>query len=93
MKQTKLTVLFNGDLVPVEDLVRLAKASDKALKVLKEPRLKDNLKLSIECIKQYQTFLKNADYDNLYLETLDECIEDIDKIVFLISQIQEDILK
>jgi len=91
MKQ--LTVLYNGNLVPVEDLVRLAKASDKALKVLKEPRLKDNLKLSIECIKQYRTFLKNADYDQLYLETLDECIEDIDKIVFLITQIQEDILK
>ena len=93
MKQTKLTVLFNGDLVPVEDLVRLAKASDKALKVLKEPRLKDNLKISTEVIKQYRTFYKNADYDDLYLETLDECIEDIDKIVFLITQIQEDILK
>lgn len=93
MKQTKLTVLFNGDLVPVEDLVRLAKASDKALKVLKEPRLKDNLKISVEVIKQYRTFYKNADYDDLYLETLDECIEDIDKISFLITQIQEDILK
>lgn len=89
----ELTVLYNGNLVPVDDLVKLTKTYEKAFKALLKPRLKDNLSITTEVIKQYRSFIKNANYDALYLEVLDECVEDIDEIVFLISQIQEDILK
>ena len=58
--------------------------------VLLDPRVPDSLKLARENIKE---LLKKYESIDVYTEVLKETIEDLDKIIFLIDQMNLGVLK
>lgn len=85
MKQS--TVLYNGKLISISDLCRLAHASETAYKALTKPTIDSNMDLCYKVLKMYKEELIKQNLDPVYIETINDVIEEVESLSFIIKQI------